>query len=148
MNTRRDTSFFPVLSRRTFLTSAAVMVGAASATPFIQTRHRRRFSGSIVGGNSALGHALGGGKLPAVSETAEVGIAIVGGGISGLAAAHRLHRKGFSDFVLLGLESRPGGNSISGQNHVSAYPWGAHYVPIAGSDSFEVAELFEELGVI
>src|SRR4030095_5798717 len=30
----------------------------------------------------------------------------------------------------------------------SAYPWVLHYVPIAGPDSIEVAELFEELGVI
>lgn len=86
--------------------------------------------------------------MPAVSETAQTGIVIVGGGISGLAAARRLYREGFRDFMLLELESRAGGNAISGKNEVSAYPWGAHYVPIAGSDSAEVAELFQELGII
>ena len=56
--------------------------------------------------------------------------------------------KGFSNFTLLELESRVGGNAISGRNAVSAYPWGAHYVPIAGSDAIEVRQLFEELGII
>ena len=136
------------LSRRTFLVGSTLALGAACATPFIRSSKRRTFSGSIVGGNSALGHALRDGKLPPVSETAEIGIVVVGGGISGLSAARQLQRNGFSDFVLLELESRPGGNAISGQNEVSAYPWGAHYVPIAGSDSHEVTKLFEELGVI
>jgi hypothetical protein len=73
---------------------------------------------------------------------------IVGGGISGLAAARRLERNGFKDLVLLELESQPGGNAVSGQNEVSAYPWAAHYVPIAGPEDSAVRELFEDLGVI
>jgi len=136
------------LSRRAFLAATGITLGAACAAPFIARSRRRRFTGSIVGGNSSLGHALRDGKFPPVSETAETGIVIVGGGIGGLSAARRLRGKGFSDFVLLELESRPGGNAISGKNEVSAYPWGAHYVPIAGSDSIEVTQLFEELGVI
>jgi hypothetical protein len=137
------------ISRRTFLTSSAVTVGLACTTPFLRSSARgRRFRGSIVGGNYSLGHALRDGKLPPPSETAETGIVIVGGGIAGLAAARRLHRSGFSDFLLLEMESRPGGNAISGRNEVSAYPWAAHYVPIAGSDMAEVTKLFEELGVI
>ncbi len=136
------------VSRRAFLSSAAVALGAAGAVPFISHRAERPLTGSIVGGNAALGHAVRDGRFPAISETAETGIAIVGGGISGLAAARQFCRRGFSDFLLLELESRAGGNAISGQNIVSAYPWGAHYVPIAGSDSAEITQLFEELGVI
>ncbi len=138
----------PAISRRVFLSTSALTLGGISAAPFLAGFRRRHFTGSIIGGNAALGHALRDGKLPAVSETADTGIVIVGGGISGLAAARRLEREGFSDFMLLELESRPGGNAISGKNQVSEYPWGAHYVPLAGSDSTEVAELFEELGVI
>jgi hypothetical protein len=136
------------ISRRAFIAASAVTVGVACATPFVLTSHRRRFTGGIVGGNSPLGHALRDGKLPPVSETAETGVVIVGGGIGGLAAARQLQRKGVTDFLLLELESRPGGNAISGENEVSAYPWGAHYVPITGSDATEVTELFEELGII
>jgi len=49
----------------------------------------------------------------AMFETADAGIVIVGGGIAGLAAARRLQRRGFTDFQLLELESRPGGNAVS-----------------------------------
>ncbi len=137
------------LSRRVFLATGAITLGIACATPFLPVRgRRRRFKGSIVGGNSTLGHALRDGQLPPPAETAEAGIVIVGGGIAGLAAARRLHRSGFSDFQLLELEAHPGGNAISGQNEVSAFPWAAHYVPIAGSDMHDVSRLFEELGVI
>ena len=136
------------LSRRGFLTAGALSVGSILAAPLVWPRRARRFTGSIVGGNAALGHALRDGKLPPVSASEKAGIVIAGGGIAGLAAARRLQRRGVSDFTMLELESRPGGNAISGRNAVSAYPWGAHYVPIAGSDSAEVRQLFEELGVI
>ena len=138
----------PKLSRRAFLATATLATGAAAASSFFSPHRRHRFGGAILGANAALGHALRDGKFPAVSAQAETGIAIVGGGIGGLAAARRLKRKGFSDFLLLELESRAGGNAVSGKNEVSAYPWGAHYVPLAGSDSIEVKELFAELGVI
>ena len=116
--------------------------------PLVSCRSHPRFTGSIVGGNSTLGHMFRDGKLPPVTNTAETGVVIVGGGISGLSAALQLSRKGFSDFLLLELENSVGGNAVSGQNAVSAYPWGAHYVPIAGSDCVEIKQLFEELGLI
>lgn len=133
-------------SRRAFLATGAITLGLACATPFIHHK-TRRFTGGIVGGNSSLGHAMRDRQLPAPSESAHTKIVIIGGGIAGLAAARRLHRNGFADFLLLELESRPGGNAISGQNQVSAFPWGAHYVPLPGSDCIEVMQLFEELGV-
>ncbi|HEX5222398.1 MAG TPA: FAD-dependent oxidoreductase [Verrucomicrobiae bacterium] len=136
------------LSRRAFVAGTAATVGLLCAAPYISKRSRRRFTGGIVGGNSTLGHALRDGQLPPPAQTADVGIVIVGGGISGLSAARQLWRRGFKDFVVLELENRPGGNAISGRNEVSAFPWAAHYVPIASSDTVEVTKLFEELGVI
>ncbi|HEY2343468.1 MAG TPA: NAD(P)-binding protein, partial [Chthoniobacteraceae bacterium] len=62
--------------------------------------------------------------------------------------ARRLARRGHDDFVLLDLEPNPGGNATSGRNEISAYPWGAHYVPIPNEESTEVLTLFEELGLI
>ena len=56
-------------------------------------------------------------------------MAILGAGVAGLSAAWRLHRRGVTDFTVLELEDRPGGTSRSGENAVSAFPWGAHYVP-------------------
>src|SRR5262249_14231213 len=46
------------------------------------------------------------------------------------------------------LETDLGGNSRYGQNSVSRYPWGAHYIPLPTKESRWVRLLFEELGVI
>jgi hypothetical protein len=75
-------------------------------------------------------------------------VVIVGGGIAGLSATRRLAARGVDDFVLLELEQTVGGNSRHGINEVSAFPWGAHYVPLPGDDAPEVGRLFEELGII
>ncbi len=73
---------------------------------------------------------------------------IVGGGIAGLSAAWKLAKSGFRDFALLELESEVGGNARWGQNHVSAYPWGAHYLPVPNAQSTAVCELLEEMGLV
>jgi len=73
---------------------------------------------------------------------------IIGGGIAGLAAGYRLAKAGLTDFVVLDLEKQAGGNAHSGKNTVSAYPWGAHYVPLLTNESVCVRKLFEELGII
>lgn len=75
-------------------------------------------------------------------------VVIVGGGIAGLSAGWWLQRNGFNDFTLLELEADCGGNSRSGKNKVSAYPWGAHYVPLPNLESQYVRLLFAELGII
>src|SRR5262245_45865142 len=137
------------VSRRKFLAAGLVAAGAACVAPLVLRRPApRRFTGAILGANASLGHALRDRQLPPPSETADAGIVIVGSGIAGLAAARRLTRRGFNDLLVLELESRPGGNAVSGENNISAFPWGAHYVPITGSDTAAVTELFEELGVI
>ncbi len=104
--------------------------------------------GRIVGADFALGHRLRTGGLPEPSETAETGVLIVGGGIAGLSAAWRLQRAGMRDFAVVELERDVGGNASSGQNAVSAYPWGAHYVPLLTRESVHAAEMFEALGII
>lgn len=137
------------MSRRKFVAAAALTTAAAACgARFINTTRPQPIKGRIVGQNSSLGHALRDGKFPAVTETSETGIVIVGGGIGGLAAARRLQRSGFEDFILLELDEQAGGNAVSGKNEVSPYPWGAHYVPIPGDDLAEVRTLFEELGII
>ncbi len=102
----------------------------------------------MVGASHRVGHRLRGAGFPAPQETRRVGVAIVGGGIAGLSAAWRLQKRGYEDFALLELEAEVGGNSRSGENRISPYPWGAHYVPIPSNESTLVRELFEELGVI
>ncbi len=104
--------------------------------------------GGIMGASSRAGHLLREGKFPPVEKTTHTEVVIVGGGISGLSAAWQLNRKGIHSFQILELEKQLGGNAQSGRNEVSAYPWGAHYVPLPGPAEVYVRQLFEELGVI
>jgi glycine/D-amino acid oxidase-like deaminating enzyme len=109
----------------------------------------RVVAGGFVNDGFALGHVLRDRvALPPARQTLRVPVAIVGGGMAGLSAAWRLHKRGFRDFVLLEMEPDAGGNSRWGQNEISAYPWAAHYVPIPNARATLVRELFEELGVL
>jgi NAD(P)-binding Rossmann-like domain len=130
-------------SRREFL--AAALAGGAAWLGGCQ--RPVRFPGSIVGASAADGHRLRAGGFPAPSETLEAEFAVVGGGVAGLAAA-RVFAKAGKDFVLLELEKETGGNAASGANGVSAYPWGAHYVPIPNAESVEVIALLSDLGLV
>ena len=73
---------------------------------------------------------------------------IVGGGIAGLSAAWKLARSGFRDFTVLELEPDAGGNARWGANDVTAYPWGAHYLPVPPPEATAVRELVEEMGLV
>jgi hypothetical protein len=52
------------------------------------------------------------------------------------------------DFVLLEMESRPGGNARWGGNEVGEYPWSAHYLPVPDKHEELVRELCRELGLL
>lgn len=123
------------------------MTGAGAAVLAGCGRSGRPIPGGIVHPNAARGHRLRTGGFPAPSETIRCGVAVVGGGIAGLAAARELQRRG-QDFLLLELEDEAGGNSSFGSNSVSGYPWGAHYVTLPTDDATEVLELYRELGLI
>ena len=109
---------------------------------------QRKFPGGIVGANFQSGHMLRTGGFPQPSATREKKAVIVGGGISGLSAAWWLERRGFTDYELLELDKQVGGNSQSGENAVSAYPWGAHYIPVPGEETEYLRLLLEEMQVI
>jgi len=105
------------------------------------------YKGSLQGPNAKLGHMLRSMKFDPPRVTSEVPLVIIGGGASGLSAARYL-RKYTSDFTLLELGDEPGGNAASGRNTVSAYPWGAHYLPLPGSQDAELLEFLREAQVI
>jgi len=141
------------ISRRHFTLASLASIGALSANravaawPSLLTA-ANKIPGEIVGVSSHLGHKLRGNDFPPPSQTLRHEVVIVGGGIAGLAAGYRLSKAGANDVLLLELEKAVGGNSSSGNNAVTAYPWGAHYVPLVTGESTAVKRLFEELGII
>ena len=86
--------------------------------------------GRLEGADVARGHRLRNGDFPAPTRTETSDIVIAGGGVAGLSAAWRLVEAGFDRFRLLELEDETGGNARAGRNAVSAYPLGAHYLPV------------------
>jgi protoporphyrinogen oxidase len=128
-------------TRRRFLSAGLVGLTAKGA--------ERNVVGSFVNDGFALGHQLRDGTLASKPrQSVRIPVVIVGGGIAGLSAAWRFDKKGFRDFVLLEMEREPGGNSRSGENEVTAYPWAAHYVPVPSKTAVLVRELMEEFGVL
>jgi glycine/D-amino acid oxidase-like deaminating enzyme len=129
------------MKRRSLLrcTPALLMAGCGD---------RGGIPGRIVGSSHARGHRLRDGGLPLLGRKEKTEVVIVGGGVAGLAAARRLRKLGVEKMVVLELESRSGGTSCAGQNKISAYPWGAHYVPLPGRECIEVLRFFEEAGII
>ncbi len=133
------------MHRRDFLaaTSAAAALAAcgSKAAPPLPP-------GTLSGANEALGHRLRQADFPPPDETRKASVAIVGGGIGGLSAAWKLARSGCDDFLLLEMESEAGGNSRAAQNEVSAYPLGAHYLPLPPREARATRQLLAELGVL
>jgi hypothetical protein len=131
------------IGRRTFLGSgSAALIG-------LSLKSDKKIEGSFVNEAAAAGHLLRDRKpFPAPKKTEKVAVVIIGGGISGLSAAWRLHKRGFKDFVLLEMNDQAGGNARWGENEITAYPWAAHYVPVPGPRTSYVRELFTDLGVL
>lgn len=133
------------VTRRTFLSLAT---SALASCRFTTSARPKTFSGELKGAKFQFGHLLKDGKLPEPCFEDKTDIVIAGGGIAGLSAALELSRKKTPNVTLFELDSEPGGNSISGKNEVSGYPWGAHYVPLPGAEASEIVSFFEEMGIV
>lgn len=137
------------MNRRQFLLSSAGVVAGASLQRCGTGGRADALAGEILGPSENVGHLLWQvSRIPGPGLRRKVPVVIVGGGMAGLFAGWKLARAGFHEFEILELEPECGGNSRFGQNHVTAYPWGAHYVPLPTPESRAVRELFVELGII
>jgi len=135
------------LSRRQLLTALlgcqfahSVGCGASKLPPVGELTHTR----------FDIGHLLRDGveKTIAADAYEDVGVTIVGGGIAGLAAAWRLKRAGFNDFVLAELETNPGGTARGGSRDGFKFPLGAHYIPVPMPENQCLVTLLSEMQVI
>jgi hypothetical protein len=135
-------------SRREFLKISQAIGMSIAASPFLSSCSRKSsIKGKIIGGNSALGHRLRTMDFPMPTETLRKDVLVVGGGIAGLSAARYLKKQNI-DFTLLELETTAGGNAVGGQNSTSAFPWGAHYLPLPSNEDDELISFLKEANVI
>lgn len=136
------------VSRRWALAAIAGL-GATLGTGLYRVVGRtREIAGAMSGADLARGHRLREGGFPAPSRFEETRIVIAGGGVAGLAAGWALHEAGFEDFRLLELEDKVGGNARSGANEVSAFPLGAHYLPVANREARALQHMLRSFGMI
>jgi glycine/D-amino acid oxidase-like deaminating enzyme len=137
------------ISRRAVL---AWLATAAAGTWLLgrwwQSRPAAPPLGTLQTPDHALAHRLRTGDFPPPARTEDVPILIVGGGIAGLSAARHLARAGRTDFLLLELEDHLGGNAAYARNAHSAYPLGAHYLPVANLDDHDLLDFLKEIKVV
>ena len=130
--------------------AAAMALGCTPGLPASAERalDAGRIAGAVVGASHRLGHRLRDGARPEPQQVRDVPVVIVGAGVAGLSAAWKLARSGMRDFVVLELEPEAGGNARWGENDVSAYPWGAHYLPVPTAEATATRELVAEMGLV
>jgi phytoene dehydrogenase-like protein len=145
----------PMLTRRQVLECSLASLAATAAGTLaacgprkLLSRPERPIPGRLIDSGSILGHRLRDNTLPAPSVTREARVVVAGAGIAGLAACGALAAAGVRDVLLIDALDAEGGNSSYGHNAISAYPWGAHYVPLVRADCQPVLELFEQLKII
>ena len=127
------------MNRKQFISSVAL---AALSLNLPSCSYKKKIGGRVVGASAKTGHLLRDRKFGPPSVVKNHDIVIIGAGVSGLSAARRLNQEGLHDFVVLDLEQHTGGNSAFGKNEISAFPWGAHYVPIPNNSLTEYLSFF------
>ncbi|KLU01580.1 hypothetical protein RISK_006427 [Rhodopirellula islandica] len=116
------------------------------------------FAGAFLSPNREIGHRL---RVPTSERFTDssdaprrrVSCVIVGGGVAGLAAGYELLQSGVDDFLVLELESSPGGTSRSTQYTSESFgslraPWGAHYLPLPGPGNEPLQAFLRDCGVL
>ncbi|WDQ15913.1 FAD-dependent oxidoreductase [Rhodopirellula sp. P2] len=116
------------------------------------------FAGAFLSPNREIGHRL---RVPTSERLTgssdatrrRASCVIVGGGVAGLAAGYELLKSGVDDFLVLELESSPGGTSRSTQYTSESFgslraPWGAHYLPLPGPRNAPLQAFLRDCGVL
>jgi len=109
------------------------------------------FNGRVVGEKPFLCHRFRDGDIriyrgdlePAVKD-----VVIIGGGVSGLAAARRLAQANQHNILVLEKEDKLGGQSSSGELDGIRYARAAHFVESPHPRAAYIVDLYRELGII
>ncbi|HEY3804755.1 MAG TPA: FAD-dependent oxidoreductase [Kofleriaceae bacterium] len=135
------------VTRRDFV---AMLLGAPIAAQLACRSHARALPpGTLLETGMTRGHSLvRDGHVPVPQRTRQVGVAIVGGGVAGLACAWELKRRGVTDAVVFELDDVHGGTARGGASAVTSYPWGAHYIVAPQASGEALVPLLAEMGAI
>ena len=135
-----------MLSRRDVIVS---FLGTAALESCRRRPAPPEIPGVLVDRVHEIGHLLREGTLARAREdTARLDCLIVGAGAAGLSAAWRLRGAGLESLLVVEVEDVLGGTAQSGKNEISAFPWGAHYLPAPLTTTGPVPRLLRELGVV
>jgi glycine/D-amino acid oxidase-like deaminating enzyme len=140
-------------TRRSFLAQGGAALTGALLLPTLPgcapTNPLAHIKGQLLGQDAATGHLLRDpGKIPAPTRTVQTDVLIIGGGVAGLSARRWLHRHGQANTLLVELATETGGNAAAGRNAASAYPWGAHYLPVPDVRNRELLDFLREAGTL
>ena len=129
--------------------SAGLAAGLCGSLSSCGRKLHTPITGGFAEEGETVGHRMRDGALPAATGDARrAGIAIVGGGVAGLAAAWRLARAGVEDVRVFDLGSTLGGTSRSGRANGLAFPWGAHYLPVPRATQRALVAFLTEAGIV
>jgi hypothetical protein len=118
------------------------------ALPWLMACEPKVRSLRLSGDDSATAHRLRAMDFPAPGFQEKHKVLILGGGVAGCTAAYTLEKQGFRDYRLIELGHEPGGHARSGRNEVSAYPLGAHYLPIPHASQTDLLEFLQDAGAL
>jgi len=137
------------MTRKSFLAILASCISIITGIASYKIFFPRKISGKVIGPDKKSGHDIRDRNF-SNSSSVEIQsrVMIVGGGISGLSAGYYLSKAGFSDFFILEMEESTGGNSRFGENFISKYPWGSHYLPQPTSEMAFLSGFLKDAGII
>ena len=142
------------MERRKFIRYVGTLGAASLLLPDLLascSSSKKGITTKILGANSDRGHLIRDHYVRFQQKPSQIikcGVAIAGGGVSGLSAAYHLKKAGVTDFQLFELNDAIGGNSGYDSNQYSRFPLGAHYLSLANSDNVELIAFLKEQGLI
>jgi hypothetical protein len=136
------------MNRRKFIVTGFGTIALAGGAAWLFRNSTPPVKSRMIDSHSSLGHMLREGKFPEPSLELKEKIVIAGGGIAGLSAARYLENHGERNYRLLELSDETGGNTASGKNKISEFPWAAHYIPIPNNNQKELLDFLEEHKII